>query len=54
VLTAFQEHRLPPAFATAEGDAYEAEVLAFLDALSDEVKAQTGLDRPHQVRVSAG
>ena len=53
VLKAFQEHRLPKTFATTEGDAYEAEVLAFLDALAEEVKAETGLTPHEQVEVSA-
>ena len=52
VLRAFQEHRLPPAFATTEGDAYEAEVLAFLDALAEEVREETGLTPHEQVEVS--
>jgi DNA topoisomerase-1 len=34
VLKAFAERRLPARFAEAEGDAYEAEVLAFLEALA--------------------
>ena len=53
VVKAFQEHRLPPAFATTEGDAYEAEVLAFLDALAEEVREETGLTPHEQVEVSA-
>ncbi len=53
VLRAFAEHRLPESFAQTEGDAYEAEVLAFLDALADEVKAETGLTPEQQVEVSA-
>ena len=53
VLKAFQEHRLPKAFAEAEGDAYEAEVLAFLDALAEEVREETGLTPHEQVEASA-
>ncbi len=52
VLKAFQEHRLPEAFSTAEGDAYEAAVLAFLDALTKEVEAETGLSPEAQVEAS--
>ena len=52
VLKAFQEHRLPQSFAEAEGDAYEAEVLAFLDALAEEVEEKTGLTPHEQVEVS--
>ncbi len=52
VLKAFQEHKLPATFATAEGDAYEAEVLAFLDALAEEVQAETGLSKAEQVEIS--
>ena len=52
VVRAFQEHRLPKTFATAEGDAYEAEVLAFLDALAEEVEKETGLSKATQVEVS--
>ncbi len=55
VLKAFAEHRLPKAFATSEGDAYEAKVLAFLDALGAQARkaastkasrAKTGRTRP--------
>ncbi len=52
VLKAFQEHRLPKSFAETEGDAYEAEVLAFLDALAEEVEEETGLTPEEQVEVS--
>ena len=52
VLTAFTEHRLPPTFAELEGEAYEAEVLSFLDALSREVETDTGLSPHDQVAVS--
>ena len=53
VLRAFQEHRLPAGFASADGDDFEAEVLAFLDALAEEVKTDTGLTPEQQVEVSA-
>ena len=52
VLEAFTEHRLPSAFAEAEGDAYEEAVLAFLDKLADEVSAGTGLSAKAQVDAS--
>ena len=44
--------RLPQAFAKKEGEAYERAVIAFLDALADEVEHRTGLDAPTQVEVS--
>ena len=53
VLRAFAERRLPETFAHAEGDAYEAEVLAFLDALAEEVEVQTGLSQERQVEISS-
>ena len=53
VLKAFAEHRLPTSFAHVEGDEYEAEVLAFLDALAEDVEAKTGLSPERQVEVSA-
>ena len=52
VLKAFAERRLPATFAEAEGDAYEAEVLAFLDALADEVEEETGISKDQQVEIS--
>lgn len=52
VLKAFAERRLPETFAQAEGDAYEAEVLAFLDALAEAVEVQTGLSQERQVEIS--
>ncbi len=52
VLKAFAEHRLPKTFAETEGDAYEAEVLAFLDALAEEVEEKTGLTVEKQVDIS--
>lgn len=53
VVEAFIDHRLPSAFADTDGEDLEAEVLTFLDALSEEVEAQTGLSRTAQVKTSA-
>ena len=53
VLKAFSEQRLPPGFAEMEGEDYEAAVLDFLDALSQDVEAQTGLTPKEQVEASA-
>ena len=52
VLEAFAEHRLPEAFATAEGAEYEEAVLAFLDELAAEVTRDTGLSAEEQVEAS--
>ncbi|HEX8569558.1 MAG TPA: DNA topoisomerase IB [Caulobacteraceae bacterium] len=52
VLEAFTEHRLPPAFAEAEGDEYEQAVLEFLDKLAEEVSDATGLSPQAQVDAS--
>jgi DNA topoisomerase-1 len=52
VLAAFRARSLPKAFATAEGPAFERAVLRFLDALSDEVEAATGLSRKAQLGTS--
>ena len=52
VLKAFADKTLPEAFATAEGDSYEALVLTFLDALSEDVTEKTGLSKPQQVQAS--
>jgi DNA topoisomerase-1 len=52
VLKAFQARTLPKAFAKAEGPAFERAVLRFLDALSGEVRAATGLSRRAQVKAS--
>ena len=52
VVEAFHEQRLPESFATAEGDDYEAAILAFLDALTADVQKQTGLTADQQVDVS--
>ena len=53
VLKAFQERRLPSGFAEKEGDEYEGEVLAFLDALAEEVEEKTGLTPEEQVDASS-
>ena len=53
VLKAFADRTLPADFAHMEGDAYEAAVLDFLDALTRDVEAQTGLTAKEQVEVSA-
>ena len=52
VLQAFADQTLPETFAQTEGDAYETEVLAFLDALSAEVQQETGLTPDQQVDAS--
>jgi DNA topoisomerase-1 len=52
VLDAFIEHRLPAAFAEAEGDAYEQAVLEFLDKLAEEVSDKTGMSAAAQVDAS--
>jgi DNA topoisomerase-1 len=52
VLKAFSNKTLPPAFAQAEGEDYEAAVLEFLDALSAEVQHATGLSPKEQIEVS--
>jgi DNA topoisomerase-1 len=52
VLKAFGDGKLPARFAEAEGDEYEAEVLAFLDALSAELQRETGLTPEEQVDAS--
>ncbi len=52
VLDAFIDRRLPEIFAEVEGAALEAEVLHFLDALSEEVEAETGQSPAAQLRAS--
>jgi DNA topoisomerase-1 len=52
VLQAFVDHRLPEIFAEVEGADFEAEVLTFLDALSEEVEAETGQTPKAQLRAS--
>lgn len=53
VLRAFAERRLPPSFAETEGEDYEQAVLAFLDAVTEAVEAQTGLTPAQQVDASS-
>jgi DNA topoisomerase-1 len=52
ILEAFAEHRLPEAFATAEGEVYEQAVLTFLDQLAAEVSRDTGLSVEEQLDAS--
>ena len=52
VLTAFHAGRLPPTFAEAEGDAYEAAVLAFLDALAAHAHAPAKAASPRRRKTS--
>ena len=52
VIQAFVEGRLPVAFAEAEGEDYEAAVLAFLDTMSEAVERETGLTPDEQVDAS--
>ena len=52
VVKAFIDRRLPEVFANADGDALETEVLAFLDALAEEVAAETGRSPKAQVAAS--
>lgn len=52
VLNAFIDRRLPEIFAEVEGADFEAEVLHFLDALSEEVAAETGQSPAAQLRAS--
>jgi DNA topoisomerase I len=52
VVKAFVDRRLPEVFAETEGDAFEKEVLAFLDALSEEVEAETGRSPKAQLKAS--
>lgn len=52
VLRAFADGRLPGEFAEAEGEAYETAVLAFLDAIAEEVEQDTGLTPEEQMEAS--
>ena len=52
VVKAFIDRRLPEAFAEVDGDALEAKVLQFLDALSEEVEAETGRSPKAQLKAS--
>ncbi len=52
VVQAFIEQRLPQAFAEVDGEDFELAVLKFLDALSEEVEAETGLSKTAQMKAS--
>ena len=52
VVNAFIEQRLPEAFASVDGEAFEDVVLKFLDALTDEIEAETGQSRTAQIEAS--
>ena len=52
VVHAFIEQRLPEVFAEVDGQDFEAEVLRFLDALSEEVEAETGQSPKAQLKAS--
>jgi DNA topoisomerase I len=52
VVKAFIDKRLPEVFAEVDGEAFEAEVLQFLDALSEEVEAETGQSPKAQLKAS--
>jgi DNA topoisomerase I len=52
VVKAFIDKRLPEVFAELDGEAFEAEVLEFLDALSEEVEAETGQSPKAQLKAS--
>ena len=52
VVRAFIDRRLPEVFAEKEGEELETEVLVFLDALAEEVEAETGRSPKAQVAAS--
>ena len=52
VVRAFIDRRLPEVFSETEGADFEAEVLVFLDALSEEVEAETGKSPQAQLEAS--
>jgi DNA topoisomerase-1 len=52
VLRAFVDQRLPQAFAEVDGEDFEQAVLKWLDALAEEVEAETGQSRAAQIRAS--
>jgi DNA topoisomerase I len=52
VVRAFIDRRLPEVFAETDGPEFEGEVLAFLDALSEEVEAETGQSPKAQLKAS--
>ncbi len=52
VLRAFVDQRLPQAFAEVDGADFEAAVLKWLDALTEEVEAETGQSAAEQIEAS--
>ena len=52
VLRAFVDQRLPRAFAEVDGSEFEDAVLKWLDALADEVEAETGQSKADQIGAS--
>ena len=52
VLRAFVDQRLPRAFAEVDGSEFEDAVLKWLDALADEVEAETGQSKVDQIEAS--
>ena len=52
VLNAFVDQRLPRAFAEVDGAEFEAAVLKWLDALAEEVEAETGQSAAAQIKAS--
>ena len=52
VLRAFVDQRLPEAFAEVDGADFEQAVLKWLDALTEEVEAETGQSRAAQIKAS--
>ncbi len=52
VLRAFVDQRLPQAFAEVDGADFEAAVLKWLDALAEEVEAETGQSAAAQIKAS--
>ncbi len=52
VLRAFVDQRLPQAFAEVDGSEFEQAVLKWLDALAEEVEAETGQSKAAQIKAS--
>ena len=52
VLRAFVDQRLPEAFAGVDGEDFEQAVLKWLDALTEEIEAETGQSRAAQIKAS--
>ena len=52
VLRAFVDQRLPQAFAEVDGNEFEQAVLKWLDALAEEVEAETGQSKAAQIKAS--